>query len=442
MRVGVIGTGYVGLVTGTCLAETGHDVVCMDVATAKIAALERGEMPIYEPGLEEMVRRNARDGRLRFTSDLETTVVGAEVVFIAVGTPPDEDGSADRRYVLAAADGIGRYLNEPLVIVVKSTVPVGTCDMVRDRVAEVLEARGVAVPFAVVSNPEFLKEGKAIEDFMRPDRIVIGAPDEGSAAVMERLYASFLRNGHPVISMSVRSAELTKYTANVMLATRISLMNEIAQICDRVGADIMDVRRGVGTDARIGMSFLYAGVGYGGSCFPKDVQALSRVALEAGVTSDILAAVESVNRAQKMLLANRVIAAFGGSVRGKRVAVWGIAFKPDTDDIREAPALTIIKRLTEAGASVVAYDPEAMPNAARLLAGNARVSFVETPYAAAEAADALLLITEWRVFRGLDLGRVAKSMSGKLLFDGRNQYDPDEVRALGFDYHCIGRGAP
>jgi UDPglucose 6-dehydrogenase len=442
MRVGVIGTGYVGLVTGTCLAETGHDVVCMDVAQAKIEALLRGEMPIYEPGLEEMVRRNVRDERLQFTTDIGTTVAGAEVVFIAVGTPPDEDGSADRRYVLAAAEAIGRVATETLVVAVKSTVPVGTCDMVRDRIAEVLEQRGVDLAFAVVSNPEFLKEGKAIEDFMRPDRIVIGAPDEGSAAVMDRLYASFVRNGHPVISMSVRSSELTKYTANVMLATRISLMNEIAQICDRVGADIMDVRRGVGTDGRIGMSFLYAGVGYGGSCFPKDVQALSRVALEAGVNSDILAAVENVNRHQKMLLANRVIAAFSGNVRGKRVAVWGIAFKPDTDDIREAPALTIIKRLTEAGATVVAYDPEATANAEKMLAGNARVSFAENPYAAAEGADALLLVTEWRVFRGIDLARVARSMKRLLLFDGRNQYEPAEVRELGFEYHCIGRGAP
>jgi UDPglucose 6-dehydrogenase len=333
-------------------------------------------------------------------------------------------------------------MTDPMVVAVKSTVPVGTCDMVRDRIAEVLDQRGVTVSFAVVSNPEFLKEGKAIEDFMRPDRIVIGAPDDESAAVMDRLYNPFVRNGHPVISMSVRSSELTKYTANVMLATRISLMNEIAQICDRVGADIMDVRRGVGTDARIGMSFLYAGVGYGGSCFPKDVQALSRVALEAGVNSDILAAVENVNRYQKMLLANRVIAAFGGNVRGKRVAVWGIAFKPDTDDIREAPALTIIKRLTEAGATVVAYDPEAMGNARKTMAGNARVSFAETPYAAAEGADALMLVTEWRVFRGIDLARVGRSMNRQLLFDGRNQYDPVEVRALGFEYHCIGRGAP
>lgn len=440
MRVTVIGTGYVGLVTGTCLADVGNDVVCHDVDAAKIARLAAGEIPIYEPGLAEIVRRNLRDGRLRFTTDLAAAVAACEICFVAVGTPPGEDGSADKRYVAEAVAGVAGAMTGPLVLVIKSTVPVGTCRRMRDVVAEVLAERGVRHAFEVVSNPEFLKEGKAVEDFMRPDRIVVGAEGERGRAAMRAVYGPFVRNGHPILFMDLASSEMTKYAANVMLATRISLMNELAQVCEKVGADIMMVRQGIGTDQRIGMDFLYAGVGYGGSCFPKDVKALSRLAVEADCPADILDAVDRVNRHQKVVLANRVLARFGGEGRGRRFALWGLAFKANTDDIREAPALAIVKRLTEAGAEVVAYDPEAMDNARRELAGNGRVHFAASAYEALAGADALVLATEWGQFRRPDFERMKSLLAAPIVFDGRNQYEPEEMERLGFEYHCIGRG--
>ncbi|MBI5510215.1 MAG: UDP-glucose/GDP-mannose dehydrogenase family protein [Deltaproteobacteria bacterium] len=441
MRVTVVGTGYVGLVTGTCLADMGNDVYCQDVAEEKIDKLEKGEMPIFEPGLAELVTRNHQDGRLRFTTDLAAALANAEVCFIAVGTPPDEDGSADRRHVFGVAKAIALRMQQPLVVVVKSTVPVGTCDQVRAVMMEELERRQAGHAVEVVSNPEFLKEGKAIEDFLRPDRIVVGVASATAADCMRRLYEPFVQNGHPLLVMDVRSSEMTKYAANVMLATRISLMNELATVCERVGADIMEVRRGIGTDRRIGMSFLYAGAGYGGSCFPKDVKALSRMAAEADCPADILDAVDKVNRHQKMLLANRVLKHFGGDARGRRVGLWGLAFKPMTDDIRESPALVIIKRLVEAGATISAYDPEAMDNARAYFAGVKQVELAKSPYDAAKDADALLLVTEWGVFRSLDFERLKALMKAPVIFDGRNQYERREMKRLGFSYHGIGRPA-
>ena len=440
MKVCVIGTGYVGLVTGTCLADMGHDVVCQDIDATKIAKLERGELPIYEPGLTELVHANTRQNRLVFTTDLTRGLQDAELCFIAVGTPPGEDGSADLRYVLQAAEDIARRMHRDLLIAVKSTVPVGTCDEVHKRVGDALAARGVHVEYDVVSNPEFLKEGMAIDDFMRPDRIVIGARHTRAAELMRRLYKPFIKNGHPFLVMDVRSSELTKYAANAMLATRISLMNELANLCDQTGADIMQVRQGVGSDKRIGMSFLYAGAGYGGSCFPKDVLALAQLAHQHGLRADMLEAVERVNHAQKSLLAERIFKHFEGRLDGKRIAVWGIAFKPKTDDIREAPAVTLIEKLTAAGANVIAHDPEAMPNARTRFANNTRLHFVDEPYAALEDADALALVTEWGLYRDPDFERMRALMRGNAIFDGRNQYEPAEVRRLGFSYQGIGRG--
>ena len=439
MRITVIGTGYVGLVTGTCLADMGNEVTCQDIDAAKIDKLSRGETPIYEPGLAELVVRNHKAGRLRFTTRLEDALAHAEICFIAVGTPPDEDGSADRRHVFSVAKAIADYQERSLTVVVKSTVPVGTCDQVKDVMRQRLAERGAPFEIEVVSNPEFLKEGKAIEDFMRPDRIVVGVASAAAGEEMKRLYEPFVQNGHPLLIMDVHSSEMTKYAANVMLATRISLMNELALVCERVGADIVEVRRGIGTDKRIGTSFLYAGAGFGGSCFPKDVKALSRMAVEADCPADILDAVDRVNRYQKMLLANRILKHFGGNAQGKRVGIWGLAFKPMTDDIREAPALVIIKRLVEAGATVRAYDPEAMPNARALLAGTPHFELVDNPYDAAEGAHALALVTEWGVFRSLDFVRVKDLMAAPILFDGRNQYPRHTMRDLGFTYHCIGR---
>ncbi len=441
MRVTVIGTGYVGLVTGTCLADMGNDVVCQDIDPAKIAKLERGEIPIYEPGLAELVTQNVRAKRLAFTTDLPTALDSAEIVFIAVGTPPAEDGSADLKHVLGCARDVAKALRSAALVVVKSTVPIGTCDLVRDAVNRVLDERAAGFTCEVVSNPEFLKEGSAIEDFMRPDRIVVGAASEEAAAPMRKLYAPFVRNKHPLVVMDVRSSEMTKYASNVMLAARISMMNELAAICERVGADIMSVRDGVGSDKRLGMAFLYAGVGYGGSCFPKDVQALSRIARDVGVTPDVLDAVERVNARQKLLVAERVIAHFGGQLAGKRVALWGLAFKPKTDDMREAPSLVIIDELTRAGATVHAYDPEAMPNAKKLLATNERVSFAADAYAALEGADALCLVTEWGAFRTPDFERIRAAMREPFIVDGRNQYEPQEMVRLGFTYVGVGRAA-
>lgn len=439
MRISVVGTGYVGLVTGTCLADMGNTVTCHDIDEDKITRLQRGQIPIYEPGLTELVQSNLAGGRLHFTTDLSRALHESEVCFIAVGTPPAEDGSADLRHVLAVAGAIAKAMQGPLVVAVKSTVPVGTCDKVRELIALTLSERGVAHDFDVVSNPEFLKEGMAVEDFMRPDRIVLGAGSERGAEVMRRLYKPFIRNGHPFLVMDVRSSEMTKYASNVMLATRISLINELARICEGVGADVAAVRQGMGADKRIGMAFLYAGLGYGGSCFPKDVQALARLAREHVVDAKILDAVEHVNARQKALLAERITQHFGGAVHGKRIALWGIAFKPKTDDIREAPALTIISELTRQGAEVVAYDPEAMANARRHFDGNARLSFAQDHYAALEGAHALALVTEWGLFRNPDFERMRALLAEPVIFDGRNQYEPSEMKRYGFTYYCIGR---
>ncbi|MEE2962112.1 MAG: UDP-glucose/GDP-mannose dehydrogenase family protein [Myxococcota bacterium] len=440
MKITMIGTGYVGLVTGTCLADMGNEVACIDIDQNKIKSLKEGHIPIYEPGLEELVHRNVAEKRLTFSTDLAGCLPQTDVCFIAVGTPPDEDGSADRRYVLEAARSIGNQATHGLVVAIKSTVPVGTCERVQQVIDETLAKRKVDVKIPVVSNPEFLKEGKAVEDFLRPDRIVVGINDEEAGRVMYQLYQQFVRNGHPILLMKVKASELTKYAANAMLATRISFMNELARLCDTIGADVMDVRRGMGTDSRIGMSFLYAGIGYGGSCFPKDVQALAQVALESDCSAHILEAVVQVNKHQKMMLANRILNRFNQNLKGKHFGLWGLSFKPNTDDIREAPAFTIIKRLTECGATIAAFDPVAMPNAREALKDNAQVSFVEDQYEAAKNADALILATEWRAFRNPNLGRLKNTMKSQIIFDGRNQYEPEDILAEGFEYFGIGRG--
>lgn len=440
MKVVVVGTGYVGLVTGTCLADMGHDVTCVDIDQAKIEGLNKMVMPIYEVGLRELVRRNSEAGRLTFTTELGTCVPGADVVFIAVGTPPDEDGSADKRYVLNAAQGVAECMDGYLVVVVKSTVPVGTCAKVADRVSDTLTERDCDAEFDVVSNPEFLKEGKAIDDFMRPDRIVVGVDSERAQGVMQKLYHDFTRNAHPLVFMGVNSSEMTKYAANCMLATRISLMNELANICDVVGADIMEVRQGIGTDSRIGMSFLYAGIGYGGSCFPKDVKAMARVGLETECGVNLLDGTERVNRAQKLVMANRVLTRFGGDLKGRTIAIWGLAFKPNTDDMREAPAMTIIKRLLDEGADIRAFDPVAMDRARLLLDGFPGVTFVADKYAALTGADAVILVTEWGEFRTIDFARLRREMRSPIFFDGRNQFEPAEMAVEDIEYYGIGRG--
>ena len=431
MKIAVVGTGYVGLVVGACLAENGNTAVCVDNDERKIDALRKGEIPIYEPGLGEMIPRNVSEERLRFTTDLAAAVQQSEIVFIAVGTPQDEDGSADLRHVLAVAEGIGRAMNGFKVVVNKSTVPVGTTTKVRNAIAAV-----TAHPFAVVSNPEFLKEGTAVEDFLKPDRVVIGADDERARAVMAELYAPFVRTGNPVLTMDCASAELTKYAANAMLASRISFMNEIANLCDRLGADVGQVRRGIGTDSRIGTSFLFPGIGYGGSCFPKDVKALIRTGEEAGVDLRVVKAVDSTNETQRRMLVPR-IAAHLGTLSGKVVAVWGLAFKPRTDDMREAPAMAIIQGLLDGGAAVRAYDPKAM-NVARRVLGD-RVRFCHRSYEAVEGADALVVATEWNEFREPDFARIKSLMRHPAVFDGRNIYNPQLLREHGFHYEGIGR---
>jgi len=439
MRISVVGTGYVGLVTGTCLAEIGNRVVCLDIDHEKIAQLAAGKVPIYEPGLDEMIRHNHNGGRLSFTTDLAQALRDCEVCFLAVGTPPAEDGSADKRHVLDAVRSIAGVAGAPFTLVVKSTVPVGTCLEVSAVLAEGLDARGMTFEVPVVSNPEFLKEGHAVEDFMRPDRIIVGSATEAGFEVMRNVYRHFIRNGHTFLPMDLCSSEMTKYAANAMLATRISLMNELALLCEQIGADVMSVRRGVGSDRRIGMDFLYPGVGFGGSCFPKDVKALTRLALDAGCAADILASVEGVNNRQKALLADRVIERFGGSLSGRQIALWGLAFKPKTDDIREAPALTVLGKLIDAGATVCAYDPAAMDNARRELAGVPGLHFADGPYEALDGADALVLVTEWAVFRSLDMEQVHGRLKLPIVFDGRNQYDPTHMTTHGIEYHCIGR---
>ncbi|MGM9515717.1 UDP-glucose dehydrogenase family protein [Roseateles sp. DB2] len=440
MKVTMIGTGYVGLVSGTCLAEVGNHVLCLDTDADKIARLQRGEVPIYEPGLEAMVRRNMAAGRLSFTTDVQAAAEYATMQFIAVGTPPDEDGSADLQYVLAAARGIARHMTGFRVIVDKSTVPVGTADKVQAEIAATLKAQGATHPFAVVSNPEFLKEGAAVEDFMRPDRIIVGASNEQAIALMRALYAPFQRNHERLVLTDVRSAELIKYAANAMLATRISFMNEMANLAERLGADIEMVRRGIGSDPRIGYDFLYPGCGYGGSCFPKDVKALIRTAdVEAGLQMQVLKAVESANEAQKHVLAAKVRRRFGEDLRGLRFALWGLAFKPNTDDMREAPSRVLVADLLAAGAEIVAYDPVAMDEARRVFGPTPGLHFAASAMQAVEGADALLIATEWKEFRSPDFDTLRTALRHPVIVDGRNLYDPQLVRLLGLEYFPIGR---
>ncbi len=437
MKIAVVGTGYVGLVSGTCFAETGVDVVCVDVDQRKIDMLNNGQIPIYEPGLEDIYKKNVEKGRLSFTNNLAESIKDADVAFIAVGTPPDEDGSADLKYVLGVAREIGKNMDHYMVVVTKSTVPVGTSVKVKNAILEELKKRNEDIPFDVASNPEFLKEGSAVDDFLRPDRIVVGTESEAAKKVMNRLYKPFVLNGHPILFMDITSSEMTKYAANSMLATKISFINDIANLCEIVGADVDSVRRGIGSDPRIGNKFIYPGTGYGGSCFPKDVHALVRTADEKGYSLDILKAVEAVNYRQKAVLFSKIFNHFKGDLNGKKIAVWGLAFKPKTDDMREAPSLVIIEKLLEAGASVVAYDPVAMHEAQRILGD--RISYSKDEYGACIDADALVLVTEWSEFRAPDFKVLQKLLKNKLIFDGRNIYDPSELAELGFSYYAIGR---
>ena len=439
MKITLIGTGYVGLVTGTCLAEVGNDVLCLDVDPRKIDLLKSGGIPIFEPGLDDLVRRNVAAGRLQFTTDIEAAVNFGDIQFIAVGTPPDEDGSADLKYVTAAARNIGRHMTGYKLVVDKSTVPVGTADRVRAAIREELDARGVDIDFSVASNPEFLKEGAAIEDFMKPDRIVIGTDDEQATQLLRRLYAPFQRNHERLVTMDIRSAELTKYAANAMLATRISFMNELAVLAEKLGADIELVRQGIGSDPRIGYHFLYAGCGYGGSCFPKDVQALRRTAEEHGAPLRVLDAVEEANEAQKSVLITKLKARFGETLAGRRFALWGLAFKPNTDDMREAPSRVMMEALWAMGASVTAYDPAAMEETHRIYGDRPDLTLVDTPMKALADADALLIVTEWKAFRSPNFEAMKALLKTPLIFDGRNLYDPAALRAQGFEYYPIGR---
>ncbi|HEX6613531.1 MAG TPA: UDP-glucose/GDP-mannose dehydrogenase family protein [Rhodanobacteraceae bacterium] len=440
MKVTIFGTGYVGLVTGTCLAEMGNHVLCLDVDAAKVARLERGEIPIFEPGLESLVTRNHAAGRLQFSTDAAAGIAHGEVIFIAVGTPPDEDGSADLSYVLAVARSIGEHIGSFKVVVNKSTVPVGTADRVRTAIADVLAQRGARVEFDVVSNPEFLKEGDAVNDCLRPDRIIIGASSQRAIEVLSKLYAPFNRNHSRIVLMDERSAELTKYAANAMLATKISFMNEVANIAERVGADVELVRQGIGADPRIGYHFIYPGVGYGGSCFPKDVQALERTAHAHGYPARLLEAVEQVNRTQKHKLFELIARHFGGDLRGKTIALWGLAFKPNTDDMREAPSRTLMEALWGAGARVRAFDPEARAETQRIYGEREDLVLCDEAYAALDGADALAVVTEWKAFRSPEFERVRAVLNTPVLFDGRNLYDPEMVEAAGIACYGIGRG--
>jgi UDPglucose 6-dehydrogenase len=439
MKITVIGTGYVGLVTGACLAEMGNEVMCLDTDAAKIALLRQGGIPIFEPGLEDLVRRNTAGGRLFFTGDVAESVAFGDLQFIAVGTPPGEDGSADMQYVLAAARNIARHMNGRKIVINKSTVPVGTGDRVRQVIGETLAGRGVDFAFSVVSNPEFLKEGAAIADFMGPDRIVVGAEDDYAISVMRRLYAPFQRTHERLMVMGVRSAELTKYAANAMLATRISFMNEMANLAEALGADIEQVRQGIGSDPRIGRQFLYPGAGYGGSCFPKDVRALIHMADAGKAPMRVIRAVDEANDAQKRRLAEKAAARFGQDLSGRVFALWGLAFKPNTDDMRAAPSLEVIAGLTARGARVAAYDPVAMPHAGAYLAANPAVSLARDMYQAADGADALIIVTEWKVFRTPDLARLKSLLKTPVILDGRNRYEPGDMREQGFESQSIGR---
>ncbi len=443
MKLTVVGTGYVGLVTGACFAEMGNDVLCIDTDAAKIERLTRGEIPIHEPGLAEVVQRNVDGARLHFSTDIKEGVRFGTIQFIAVGTPPDEDGSADLSHVLTAARAIGEHMTDYKLVVDKSTVPVGTADAVQEAITQALKRRGVDVPFSVVSNPEFLKEGAAVDDFMRPDRIVVGVNDDRAGHLMQALYAPFQRQRDKLVMMDIRSAELTKYAANAMLATRISFMNEMALLAEKLGADIEQVRRGIGTDPRIGSQFLYAGCGYGGSCFPKDVKALLHTAGGVGEPLHLLAAVERVNERQKHVLVDRIVERFGSDLSGRTFALWGLAFKPDTDDMREAPSRVIVAELLRRGARVVAHDPVAMDEARQVFADAdpARLRYAPTPNDALEGADALVIVTEWRAFRSPDFERIRGSLREPVIFDGRNLFDPALVSAAGLVYVPIGRPA-
>jgi len=439
MNVTVVGTGYVGLVTGACLADAGNSVFCLDVDGKKIGQLNAGKIPIFEPGLEPIVQRNHEAGRMHFSVDVAAAVAHGELQILAVGTPPGEDGSADLQHVLAAARAIGQHMNSYKVIATKSTVPVGTADKVKAVIQEELSRRKVNPDFAVVSNPEFLKEGAAVEDFMRPDRVIVGTDDARATAVLRQLYAPFQRNHERILVMSVRSAELTKYAANAMLATRISFMNEIANLAEAIGADVEEVRRGIGADPRIGYQFLYPGAGFGGSCFPKDVKALQRSAAEAARPLRLLAAVEEVNEAQKHVLGQKIRNRLGANLSGKRIALWGLAFKANTDDMREAASLTLIRDLTGAGARVRAYDPAAGGEARKVFASNGLVEIVDSAAAALEEADALAIVTEWQEFRSPDFGAIKAALKTPAIFDGRNLYDPKVLKAAGLEYFPIGR---
>ena len=441
MKITVIGTGYVGLVSGTCFAEMGNTVCCIDVDQKKIEGLKKGIIPIHEPGLEAMVLRNTANGNLTFSTDLASKLHDTDIAFIAVGTPMGEDGSADLKYVLQVAQTIGDHMTRPLLVVDKSTVPVGTADQVRQTIQAALDKRGLSIDFHVLSNPEFLKEGDAIADFMKPDRVVIGGDDPEAVEVMKELYAPFFRtNMDRMITMDVRSAEMTKYVANAMLATKISFMNEVANICELVGADVNKVRVGIGSDSRIGYSFIYPGCGYGGSCFPKDVKALQKTALSYGYEPQIIQAVELVNDQQKLRIAQKVVSHFGEDLSGKRFAVWGLAFKPETDDMREAPAIYIIQELVKRGASVTAFDPKAMKEAKEhYLKDMAGVSYVDQKYEAVHGADALILLTEWKTFRSPDFEQIKESLKEPVIFDGRNQYNEKVLTKMGFSYYQIGK---
>ena len=444
MNISIIGTGYVGLVSGTCFSEMGNHVWCIDIDQKKIDNLKNGKIPIYEPGLEEMVLRNYKNGRIDFTTDYAQAIPSSDICFIAVGTPPGEDGSADTRYVLSAAESIAKNMGGYTIIVDKSTVPVGTSEKVRATVQKVLNARKDAqgIEFDVVSNPEFLKEGVAVNDFMKPDRVVIGTDNARSEAIMRQLYEQFTMNEHPIICTDIKSAEIIKYAANAMLATRISFMNEIALLCDKVGGDVRAVRRGIGTDSRIGMSFLHASCGYGGSCFPKDVKELVSVGKRNGIEMKIASAVEDVNNRQKFLISDRVVAKYGEDLSGKTFALWGLSFKPETDDMREAPSITVVTELTKRGAKIKAYDPEAYEMAKRYLSRipDGAISYEPDMWSALNGADALILVTEWKQFRSPDFGKVKSLLKEPIIYDGRNQYDPKQMKAEGIELHCIGRG--
>lgn len=436
MKITIVGSGYVGLVTGACFSEVGIEVTCVDIDKKKIDNLNKGIIPIFEPGLEEMILRNRHKNRLHFTTEVSDAIKACDVLFIAVGTPSDEDGSADLKYVLAVARDCGRHMNDYKLIVTKSTVPVGTSEKVRRAVQEQLDLRGSNLEFDVASNPEFLKEGAAIDDFLKPDRIVIGLESDRAKELMSNLYKPFTMNGHPVIFMDIVSAEMTKYAANSMLATKISFMNDMANLCELVGADINLVRRGIGSDSRIGNKFIYPGIGYGGSCFPKDVRALIHTGMEYGYNLRVLAAVEDVNQDQKSVLYNKMLAFFDGDLQDRTIAIWGLSFKPQTDDMREAPALTIIGKLLEAGAKVRAYDPVAMEEAKHKLGED--VQFIDDQYAILDGADALAILTEWPEFKSPDFNYMKTKLNSTVIFDGRNIYDRAQMRKLGYNYHCIG----